>query len=986
MHQKTIDYIWLKPLYVLRRLHLFVFLIVLFGSAQEPVTLHLTEVDGLPDKEFYSVLEDSKGFIWLCADKGLFKYDGKTYKNYSNKEKRGLSVFGVFEDHKGRIWCNNISGQFFYVENEQLHTFVDLRTELKGELSYFLIKDNVLIVFTRFTIYTIDLTTKKIEEHIKSSGFSRPLISSEGAIYLANQDGVGVINDELGFDLLFSSNLPYTTKQNKPIIDGIPVFFQDDSSLFITENRLNKNVFFRVDFNKKQLHTQQGLESLENERIYSIYNTNQQVWFGTANGLYLYRYSNQRFVKQKHILQGKHVSNVIKDKEDNYWITTLNQGVYVIPNLYVYSYPISQKHQNISSIDKIDSTYYLIGTKSGTCLIYDLDNYAEKDIPLLDNSRISALIHNENNKTSYISSDKTIYSYNHETKKLKPGVLKNSSVKRFSILNDNQLLFLNYSTTFLLKDSNIQTILKNKRPYTSFYSESNQVYVSYVDGLVCYDSLWKPTSITHNNEAIYGVSVTESKNNIIWVGTFKDGLFGIKNNEVIYHFTTKNGLVSNKIELIKADENSLWIATDEGIQKLELLFNLPTLKTLKKRDGIPSYNISGIEFYDDQVIFSSNKGLFSVHKTKAFKIQPPISVSISKIEINNVITPNTKSYSLKYDQNNIKIDVNANAFQFSKTGQYKYRLTGLDTHWNITETGVSTIVYNSLPSGNFTFEVKPFLASKDYTGASQSVTFSIAQPFWTTWWFILGCTLVLMGSLVVYFRLKMKKEAQHRALEVKQLSLDNELIALKLENLRSQMNPHFIFNALNSIQEYIVLNQKHLASEYLGKFAQLIRTYLSHSTKGFISLQEELDCLEMYLELEELRFEDQLQTQVICPQIIQSEKLIIPTMLIQPYVENALKHGLLHLKTHRLLTITFSYNSQEQLLYCNIEDNGIGREASEKFKNRSHKPFATKATQDRLALLNYGKEKQIGVQIIDLYTEGKPSGTRVQMSIPYTNY
>ncbi|MGB1231201.1 MAG: two-component regulator propeller domain-containing protein, partial [Winogradskyella sp.] len=114
-------------------------------QAQEPVSIHLTQKDGLPDKEFYNILEDKKGFIWLCADKGLFRFNGKTYKNYSNKEKRGLSVFNVLEDKKGTIWCNNISGQFFYVDkNDTLKTFVDLRTVLKGELAFFTVDNTHL--------------------------------------------------------------------------------------------------------------------------------------------------------------------------------------------------------------------------------------------------------------------------------------------------------------------------------------------------------------------------------------------------------------------------------------------------------------------------------------------------------------------------------------------------------------------------------------------------------------------------------------------------------------------------------------------------------------------------------------------------------------------------------------------------------------------------------------------------------------------------
>jgi sensor histidine kinase YesM len=291
-----------------------------------------------------------------------------------------------------------------------------------------------------------------------------------------------------------------------------------------------------------------------------------------------------------------------------------------------------------------------------------------------------------------------------------------------------------------------------------------------------------------------------------------------------------------------------------------------------------------------------------------------------------------------------------------------------------------------LPYGDFTFQVQPILETENQENTIQEIKISIQKPFWKTLWFIICTIITVFGATIFYYRSKIKREEKQRKIEVDRLSLDNELIALKLENLRSQMNPHFIFNALNSIQEYIVLNQKKLASEYLGKFADLIRAYLNHSAKGSITLQEEIDCLAMYLELEKLRFEDKLHYQINMDSNLESDQLNIPTMLIQPYVENALKHGLLHRKTNRILKIDFTLNKKTNTIKCLIVDNGVGREKAESYKVRSgknHKSFATKATQDRLALLNYGKEKRVGVMITDLYEEEKPTGTQVVITIPF---
>ena len=248
--------------------------------------------------------------------------------------------------------------------------------------------------------------------------------------------------------------------------------------------------------------------------------------------------------------------------------------------------------------------------------------------------------------------------------------------------------------------------------------------------------------------------------------------------------------------------------------------------------------------------------------------------------------------------------------------------------------------------------------------------------------------LLLLASLFYFQRLKERKYAELIAVELKEtqkrLALEKQYKDSELKALKAQMNPHFIFNALNSIQDYIVLNQKNLASDYLGKFADLIRNYLHFSDTGFISISEEVHNLNLYLELEKLRFEEQLEYVFQVDKNVNSEGIKIPTMLIQPYIENALKHGLLHKKDNRVLTISISKVS-DKIIECIVEDNGIGRKKSKEINQKretQHKSFALKATTERLDLLNYGREKKIGVAILDLEENNKPTGTKVILKIP----
>ncbi|GHC43887.1 histidine kinase [Ulvibacter litoralis] len=251
--------------------------------------------------------------------------------------------------------------------------------------------------------------------------------------------------------------------------------------------------------------------------------------------------------------------------------------------------------------------------------------------------------------------------------------------------------------------------------------------------------------------------------------------------------------------------------------------------------------------------------------------------------------------------------------------------------------------------------------------------------------------LILLSSALYFSRIKAKKNAEIITLELhetqKRLALEKQYRDSELKALKAQMNPHFIFNALNSIQEYIILNKKNLAGDYLGKFADLIRTYLKHSDAGTLSIHDEIDSLQMYLDLEALRFEDTFTYMFTVSEKIDKEQLHIPTMLIQPYVENAIKHGLLHRKTDRKLSICFTKETEGSIT-CSIEDNGVGRERASEIQAQNknlHTPFATKATENRLNLLNYNKQRKIGVEIIDLFEEDvSAKGTRVLLNIPTT--
>ncbi|MBI3233536.1 MAG: histidine kinase, partial [Bacteroidetes bacterium] len=344
----------------------------------------------------------------------------------------------------------------------------------------------------------------------------------------------------------------------------------------------------------------------------------------------------------------------------------------------------------------------------------------------------------------------------------------------------------------------------------------------------------------------------------------------------------------------------------------------------------------------------------------------------------------TDNLVLKYNQNNIRIAIDGLSYSSRGHFNYKYRMIGLDSNWIETNSRNNFARFSSLPPGSYTFEVAAVnengLASKP-----AMLHFSINKPFWFQWWFIASVLLVVGITVLWIYTVRLNSVKNKAKVLLDKTLLEQNLRASELTALKAQMNPHFIFNALNSIQEFILLNDKQTAQKYLGKFSDLMRLYLDMSQHQTISLDDEIKTLKLYLELESIRFEDSFTYHLHIGKNILGEDKKIPPMIIQPYIENALKHGLLHKKNNRELRVSFELQN-EQTLLCVVEDNGIGREASFEINQKRIKKFSsfsTGATSRRLELLNHGRTRQIGVTYTDMKdAEGHALGTQVQMLIP----
>ena len=949
-------------------------------NAQQPAAIHLTENGGLPDIDFYNIIEDTEKFIWLAADKGLYRYNGREYQYFSNVKQRGNAVFGTLEDNQGRIWCNNISGQFFYAVENELQLFIDLSEFLNGELSQFKLTAKELLVFTGKKIVSVNLKDKKINVLFNKNNSRLGLALKVDKKYLYTEENK-IIQTDYEFRKIDSLYIDIYNTHAIESIARLPNIVSNGEVSFCHFIRYSENIFYQFNIEKKELKKITLPDELKKRSINQVFFKDDDIWIATDLGIQIFNLQDNTLVYKKHFLDKFFITKIIIDQNDNYWITTKGDGIFVMPSINVFKYDLPNNIVNINKLKNLGDSTIVFGTNKGEIGTLNLNNSNSKILDSTSAFRVSEIIEGQNKNEFIIVKEDAAFIYDKTIKTLKnidQGIV--FGAKSLSKIMGLGYVLSSYKDALLLNDDfEIITKLVNKRSYTNYFSETTKhIYIGTVDGFFVFDEQLRKSEIKYNGNTITATSITESKDKTLWVSTFKNGIYEIENDKVVANYNETNGLLSNKTGVLQTDEKGLWITTEKGVQLLDLSNRV--FYNLTRQNGIPSYRITDIEILENKVLFSSNSGIFGLYKYKIFNAPKRKDIYFTDVSVNEIKQQVKPSYNFDCNENKISFTFNVNGFQSSINTRYEYRLLGLEPVWKVAKEQNNTINYNSLPSGNYTFQVKIV----NEVDTLKSIEFSISRPFWKRWWFILLVISVLGISIYSVFTSKI------RTLKIKQNELlqkeivNKQLVLSQLENLRSQMNPHFIFNALNSIQEYIVLNEKDLASSFLIKFSRLIRIYLEHSRESEVTLKQELNALNIYLELEKNRFEDVLNYSVFVSKNIDENTIKVPSLFIQPYVENALKHGLLHKKDNRELNIFFNLNKTQDILFCEITDNGIGVEASKQLNKKRqpmHRSFATSANQKRVKLLNTNRKQKIKVTIAPLNPETK-TGTKVLITIP----
>ncbi len=469
----------------------------------------------------------------------------------------------------------------------------------------------------------------------------------------------------------------------------------------------------------------------------------------------------------------------------------------------------------------------------------------------------------------------------------------------------------------------------------------------------------------------------------VYAGNFS-GISVISPDGQLKVINETTGLIDHRVEsIIRDDSGYMWITNFNMLLRYD-----PVRKHFdyfNEQNGVPRTGFliaSACRTQNGELLFGTNRGLVLVDPRQVHPHRQPLKFTLYKINADNSVErcSGRTAYVLPYHAARISFScLNADLLAGDRIF-YRYRIEGPDSAWSA-PTRNAQVAY-SLRPGNYTFRVQVSYNESDWQELPDTVAIRVKAPFWQQWWFYVGIGLAAVFTSFVFFRITQRSKEQKRKVD----ELNRQIQETRLMAIRAQMNPHFIFNSLNAIQECIVKQDVDAAYLYLSKFSKLLRQVLNNSEMNFIRLQDEIDVNRLYLELESLRFKNSFSYTFTVDENIDPESTEFPSLLLQPFIENAIWHGLMHKQGEKKLAISF--HREGQYLVCRIEDNGVGRKKAEEIKKGKlgAQYFESKGTRfsaQRLKLLNETGHGSASIRIDDPENEsGESLGTRITLQIP----
>ncbi len=956
-----------------------------------------TRKDGLPSNETYFIFKDSESFLWIATDKGIVRYGGFKMEKFELEDN---IIFKIREDEKKRIWFFSYSGKLFYFEKGKIHNY-------KNNNSISLINKKILItdgnVFNDLirinssneNNYSISkdghISSYRYMDRAKSENLCFNIKTINNSFFAQKSADNSVVNEYLKIHVNDISGITYKIPFNQISSDQYGVISENNIYYFYNSNLIVK-LYPNGSYILKQFPS----------TILSIHFGNQNdLWVGLSKGgaISLSKELNEN----EHILKEYSISSIEQDYERGIWFSTLEKGIFNLKKLSKKIYKDTDlldqfvyrtSPQNDSNFLFVNNTgvYNYCSTKIRK--IFNCNMRFVSDL-LVDNDKIllGGQLKNTSNQKKYREGELfKISDYKYKKCYI---IFANSEFKQ----TQNSHYFFNIGASFAevnLIDSLDVNLSDNifystkftfKERFSSFKTQNN-FWVATSTSLSNFNSTSDSLLSIKVNEPLFkkGITnMTQLDNGLFAIGLKFGGIALMKDSSIIANITEKDGLSSNSIKYMLPHKNYLWVATNNGISVIyfksfsPLLFKIINVGS---KEDFYDIDINHLAYFGNNVLAATNKGIYSFSDSLVLTDTSnvlPLPFYINTISYNKKDTQNISSISLPYKNNRININFNAICFNNSDALQYRYRIANNDTTWSYLTN--PELLLENLSPGNYKLQLQALIKYQDRYSEIRELNITVEKPWWQNNYVRLLTALFILLCGYVFYQSRIKRI---NAVAKKELDTKSKFLELEQTALRSQMNPHFIFNCLSSIQQLIVSGESEKANEYLVKFSRLMRLTLELSESPFNSISDEVIYLSEYISLEQLRFPNQFDFSFNINDEIDKNNIGIPNMMIQPIVENAINHGIKYVK-NRLGFISINMLIEKDILICSIKDNGVGRNFNKAQLNeyKTHKSFGMDIITKRLTTFNAEGESKYKMEVIDIKDQhNKPVGTEIILHLP----
>jgi hypothetical protein len=939
-----------------------------------------TQEDGLNSSFGYRIKQDPKGFIWIGGDNGLFRFDGVEFKQYNEKLGfKNIEIIGCEPLANGEIFIIpflNVNG---YLKNNKLYT-TENNPELKKlqfgtVLPLVLGNDSMNQLFMTSTLNPVSVFIYKNE---KVSEFPVPLNDTSGGNY-----SLCFLYDFHTSDLYYVNNsqvMACNIRTRKKTRCNIRVenhlFLYSKGRFFVTKQGNAITVYELVaPFTFKKLNSFDVPE-----KVYQVFIDNSnKLWVCLENGgaLYFDQVLNDTMTRAGPVkfLEDYMVNDILRDRDGNIWFNTKNSGVFFLSDKAFKNYAHLPVKNNASYLTAVaaNKTAVFLGHNTSKASIYRSGKLTELILDKDNKFDCRGVFANEQVVIFGQSGNGYIMDLsNHHIESL----LSIPSVKNIIPYTPSSVLI---STSHTLFEYNFvtrkETIFLSEKTYTALLYHPDSLFVGSFKDL--YKVNVKNKTKTLFLEGYFFNDLKKIDDNMYAAATRLNGILLFNNSRILRKITKQDGLASEQIKKIAVENtHTIWAATSLGLTRISLEGNSPVIRNFTRIDGLPSDRVSDCVIKNDTIYVATSKGLgiFSIRELLSQDASTGKEVIINAVSYgggNELFNPK-QPFTATYPDNTVIFDLSFLDYTSQGKISYRYKTEGLNEDWQVSKS--SRIILNSLPPGKYTFRVYGLGYNGRQSDHDTAFSFEIKPRFWQSGLFYALVIVALTGVLILLVTYVVKKR---RDKKLKALLYEKKIAELELQAIKAQINPHFIYNCLNSIQYLLYKRDYEKTENYLDRFSQMIRKTLVYSEKTFITIQEEMEYLVFYLDMEKLRFKGNFSYVIhVAGNVNKNWK--IPSLMIQPFVENAIKHGVRKLQGREgMIEIRFEYSGQQ--LSISIRDNGAGI-SDKALLSKPSDSFGIKLSRKRVEAFRQLFDTDMTIEIHDLSEKGQ-HGTEIKLHL-----